>query len=158
MRTLVLIVLLSVPAAVRSQSISNCTSDDFFHGLRIGQTLIAECDSMVVLNRRTYERLNIQAQQQAHTLALTERARLSLDSLLISQQAMLDVNQRYIGSLEIHERELSEINAQLSDKLDESIRNTRDAVSIARTNKVMGILLGGAVGAVLGVVAGTVIL
>lgn len=146
--------LLMTPGSAFGQPVSDCTSNDFFQGLRIGQTLVAACDSMVVLNKRTYERLNLEAEHQARTLELTERARSSLDSLRSSQQTLLDVNRRYIQSLEAHETALAEINGQLSDKLEESIRNTRDAVSIARTNKVMGILLGGAVGVVVGVVAG----
>lgn len=155
MRSLTLALLLVftvVPAS--AQCTADCGSAEYYCGLRLGQQLTAPCDSMVVLNQRTFERAFKEAAQRARLLELTDRAHGQAASMLATQDSLLAVHQHYIRALEEHEQVLQRLNQQLTTRLDASIQNTERAVAIARRNRTLGIVLGGAAGTVVGLLVG----
>ena len=150
MRYLALLLLLAAPSLADAQPSMDCDSDQYFRGLMRGQVLTAPCDSMVVLNKKTFERINTETHQAQQILERSEETRGQLEAMFSTQQEIVDEQQQYITALQNHDANVQAIADSLSLHLETSIQNTERAISIARTNKVMGILLGGAAGILVG--------
>jgi hypothetical protein len=132
----------------------DCNDDRQIKGLRRGQTFTAPCDSMVVLNAPTYRRIAVERRQLEAQIEVMGQANLLLEDMQQTQDSLLFVYQDQIRSFENYYQSTDRSIQALQTNLERSIANTEEAVKIARRNKVLGILLGGAAGLAGGIIVG----
>jgi len=152
MKTLLLVLLIALPFTIVAQI--DCLGDRQIKGLRKGQSYIAPCDSMVVLTSPTYRRIAVEKRQLEAQIELAGLAHTMLEDMQQTQDSMLLVYQDQIVSFERYAQTTDRSVQSLQLNLEKSIANTEEAVKIARRNKVLGILLGGAGGLAGGLIIG----
>ena len=121
----------------------DCDSDQVRRGLRKGETFISPCDSMVVFTKASYSRFALENSILTKNIKLLESLSTSQDSLITVLRKDGEDMEQYINATQPKIDELNEM-------LERSIKNTEEAVSIARKNKIIwggagvgaGLLLG----------------
>jgi hypothetical protein len=109
---------------------------------------------MVVLNAPTYRRIAVERRQLEAQIEVMGQANLLLEDMQQTQDSLLFVYQDQIRSFENYYQSTDRSIQALQTNLERSIANTEEAVKIARRNKVLGILLGGAAGLAGGIIVG----
>lgn len=125
----------------------DCNSENTRIRLKKGQTYIAPCDSMVVFTRFTYSRLAFENSLVSKNLRQLESIKSSQDSLIMVLEKDTKDLERYIKSLE---PTIEELNTAL----EQSTKNTEEAISIARKNRFIWGAAGAGVGVLLGLLLG----
>lgn len=150
--------ILDVPEASHAQlnrTSIDCQSDRARpDGLRLGSTYVAPCDSMLVLNKPTYVRLDLEARQQREIVSRTEDANRMLVGISSTQDSIITAQRREIEAFERYHETAERTNQELLEKLNQSIANTDEAIGIARRNWRRGLLAGGGAGIVVGLLVG----
>mgnify|MGYP006295733647 CR=1 FL=1 len=154
MKIKLLALYLFAPLLATAQFNIDCSDDQQIKGLRKGDTFTAPCDSMVVMNAPTYTRLVVETRQLEVQLGIMQQSNTLLEDMQHTQDSLLAVYQSEIRSFENYYQSTDRSIAALQENLEQSIRNTEEAVKIARKNKVLGILLGSAAGLAGGIIVG----
>lgn len=129
---------------VKGQSI-DCAGENVQIGLRQGRMLTVPCDSMILLTKQTYGRIILEKQ-------LGEKAFTVSEQIMESQKELANEYKRYADTLESYIRTTQPKIDTLQLLLDQSIKNTEEAVTIARRNKFLWGSIGVAAGILLGLV------
>jgi hypothetical protein len=132
----------------------DCTGNQQLQGLRRGDVFTAPCDSMVVMNAPTYRRMALEKLQLEKQVALMGEANMVLEDMQQTQDSLLVVYQSEIRSFGSYYQSTDRSVAALQENLEQSIRNTEEAVKIARKNKLLGIILGNTAGLAGGILIG----
>lgn len=152
MRTIIIFACLLLSLSAIAQI--DCNDDQRKIGLRQGQRFVAPCDSMVVLTAPAFRRMAVERQQLERQVELMEQTTGILEDMQQTQDSLLLVYQDQILSFENYSQTTDRSVQELQANLEQSIANTEEAVKIARRNKVLGILLGGAAGLAGGIIIG----
>jgi len=125
----------------------DCNNENLRRGLKKGETYISPCDSMVVLTKASYARLAMDNLLLNESLTQVEALKSSQDSLIKVLIKDASEMEQYIDATQPR---IEEINGML----EKSIKNTEEAVSIARKNKLIWGGAGAGVGILLGLLLG----
>ncbi|MEX0968315.1 MAG: hypothetical protein WD077_13850 [Bacteroidia bacterium] len=133
---------------------TECTSDTFQKGLRKNQQYTAPCDSMVVLNKPTFQRWTFEKEKALTELNLLQRSNSLLKELNEEKDSLIIIQGKDIQSLEDHKATTDSLTAELNTNLVQCIKNTDEAIAAARQKKIEGLIIGGIGGSVIGLLAG----
>lgn len=125
----------------------DCNSENVRVRLKKGETFISPCDSMVVFTRFSYSRLALEKSLLSKNLRQLELLKSSQDSLIMVLEKDTKDLEGYIATLE---PTIEELNTAL----EQSTKNTEEAIRIARKNRFIWGAAGAGVGVLLGLLLG----
>jgi hypothetical protein len=156
MRHLTLLLLITlIPLLAAGQGPCD---ENFKKGLRKNQSFTAPCDSMVVLSKPAFERVNLQLLKLQREVALHEKGMESLNKSIALRDSLVQVYQKEVKDFETYLQDTSGPISQLQANLEKSIQNTDRVIKIAHRNKILGVVAGGLAGLLVGSLVGAVVL
>jgi len=117
---------------------------DYQKGLRKGETYVPPCDSMVVLNKPTFEKLYIQIQWSEELITMKSRyLKLSDESIQLSDS----LNKRLKSLIQAQDKALAAYKSnvtRLDTLVNDATTNTRKALNELRRTRLKSFLYSGA--------------